>query len=108
MARAKNVALYTTLSNKRQDQENSLVGLLVVTNFKVSFLTNDNDQVRFCFTSRFLCLGNSSDTKFFTFSDYNLSKKLLFGAKRCNTAKHRLHLPNSGPQEAFSESKFEN
>lgn len=46
VARAKNVILYTTLSNKGQDRDNGLCGLLVVTNFKLSFLTNDNEQVR--------------------------------------------------------------
>lgn len=46
VARAKNVILYTTLSNKSQDRElNGLCGLLVVTNFKLSFLTSDNEQV---------------------------------------------------------------
>lgn len=46
VASAKNVILYTTLSNKSQDRENGLCGLLVVTNFKLSFLTSDNEQVR--------------------------------------------------------------
>lgn len=46
VARAKNVILYTTLSNKSQERElNGLCGLLVVTNFKLSFLTHDNEQV---------------------------------------------------------------
>ncbi|XP_031617006.1 myotubularin-related protein 10-B [Contarinia nasturtii] len=44
VATAKNVILYTTLSNKSQDRENGLCGLLVVTNFKLSFLTSDNEQ----------------------------------------------------------------
>lgn len=46
VARAKNVILYTTLSNKGQDRDNGLCGLLVVTNFKLSFLSSDNEQVR--------------------------------------------------------------
>lgn len=46
VASAKNVILYTTLSNKSQDRENGLCGLLVVTNFKLSFLTSDSEQVR--------------------------------------------------------------
>lgn len=46
VARAKNVILYTTLSNKSQERElNGLCGLLVMTNFKLSFLTQDNEQV---------------------------------------------------------------
>lgn len=45
VASAKNVILYTTLSNKSHDRENGLCGLLVVTNFKLSFLTSDIDQV---------------------------------------------------------------
>lgn len=46
VASAKNVVLYTSLSNKGQEEESCLCGLLVVTNFKLSFLTRDDDQVR--------------------------------------------------------------
>lgn len=46
VASAKNVILYTTLSNKRHGRDNGLIGLLVVTNFKLSFLTGDKDQVK--------------------------------------------------------------
>lgn len=46
VASAKNVVLYTSLSNKGQEEESCLCGLLVVTNFKLTFLTKDDDQVR--------------------------------------------------------------
>lgn len=45
VASAKNVILYTTLSNKSLDRDCGLVGLLVVTNFKLTFLTCEKDQV---------------------------------------------------------------
>lgn len=45
MASAKNVVLYTTLTtSKRRERDDGVVGLLVVTNFKLSFLTGNNDQ----------------------------------------------------------------
>lgn len=53
VASAKNVLLYTGLSNKGQEEENSLCGLLFVTNFKLSFLTNENDEVAYFFLSSF-------------------------------------------------------
>lgn len=55
MASAKNVILYTGLSNKKgQEEENCVCGLLVVTNFKLSFLTKDDDQVGSFFLFFFL------------------------------------------------------
>lgn len=53
VASAKNVVLYTTLSHKSQDRENGLCGLLVVTNFKLSFLTSNNDQVCYIFLMKY-------------------------------------------------------
>lgn len=50
VARARNVILHTSLSsNKGQDRDNGLCGSLIVTNFKLSFITNDNEQVRIAF-----------------------------------------------------------
>lgn len=40
----KNVFLYTTQSYKRQDRENGLLGVLFITNFKLSFIPIDKDQ----------------------------------------------------------------
>lgn len=42
---ARNVILHSLLEDKSKDVENGVYGLLVLTNFKLSFLTNDNDQV---------------------------------------------------------------
>lgn len=42
---ARNVILHSSLEDKSKDVENGVYGLLVLTNFKLSFLTNDNDQV---------------------------------------------------------------
>lgn len=36
--------LYTTQSYKRQDRDNGLLGVLFITNFKLSFLPSDKDQ----------------------------------------------------------------
>lgn len=44
VACAKNVFLYTTQSYKRQDRENGLLGVLFITNFKLSFLPIEKDQ----------------------------------------------------------------
>lgn len=44
MTCAKNVFLYTTQSYKRQDRDNGLLGVLFITNFKLSFLPSDKDQ----------------------------------------------------------------
>lgn len=46
---ARNVVLYTSLLNKKNDQNNGITGLLVVTNFKLTFLSNKSDQV-VCFS----------------------------------------------------------
>lgn len=42
---AKNVMLHTSLSKKRYDRDNGISGRLVVTNFKLTFLSGENDQV---------------------------------------------------------------
>lgn len=46
VASAKNVVLCTTLMNKRRDRDDGIIGLLVVTNFKLSFLTGSTEQVK--------------------------------------------------------------
>lgn len=45
--RAKNAVLYSTLTktSKMNERDNGTTGLLVVTNFRLSFLTSNNDQV---------------------------------------------------------------
>lgn len=42
---ARNVILHSSLEDKSKDVENGVYGLLVLTNFKLSFLTNDDNQV---------------------------------------------------------------
>lgn len=42
---AKNVILHLSLESKSKDVENGVNGLLVLTNFKLSFLSNDGEQV---------------------------------------------------------------
>lgn len=60
VASAKNVILYTTLSNKHQERENGLIGVLVLTNFKLSFLTNDNDQKNITYQENFFLQKNDA------------------------------------------------
>lgn len=43
--------LHTSLASKSKDVENGVYGLLVLTNFKLSFLSNDNEQVLRCLCS---------------------------------------------------------
>lgn len=76
MASAKNVILYTGLSNKKgQEEENCVCGLLVVTNFKLSFLTKDDDQVGsfflFCFFPQ-KHLHNVYSTRLNTFNRFSI------------------------------------
>lgn len=44
MASARNVILYSTLSNTSQDRNFGSIGLLVVTNFKLTFVSYENHQ----------------------------------------------------------------
>lgn len=87
VARAKNVILYTTLSNKSQERElNGLCGLLVITNFKLSFLTQDNEQVcgsayrKTIASSTFMC--NAWCLPFLSISTQNITYQENFFLQR--------------------------
>ena len=91
VARAKNVILYTTLSNKSQDRElNGLCGLLVVTNFKLSFLTQDNEQVNTILLLHCLFFPVPfSDVSFiYLHLEYYVSREFLPATQRCHIAKY--------------------
>lgn len=47
VTRARNVILNATLIKKQHERDNGDVGLLVVTNFKLSFITQQNIKVKF-------------------------------------------------------------
>lgn len=105
MASAKNVILYTTLTNKRRDKDdtkNGISGLLVVTNFKLSFLTANNDQVRgywlpLLFSSKLI------DFQWIS-AEYYVPRESIPQLQRCHPAKYRLHIPNCRWKAAGVES----
>lgn len=92
MASAKNVVQYTTLTNKRRDRDDGINGLLVVTNFKLSFLTGKDDQVR---SKDFLfLLSHSFYSVQSIFPEYHVPGEFISQLQRCNSTKYRLHIPN--------------
>lgn len=102
MASAKNVILYTGLSNKKgQEEENCVCGLLVVTNFKLSFLTKDDDQVGSFFLFFFFSqkhLHNVFHTHLIDstylidfqlfFTEYDVPGELFSTTKRCDSTEY--------------------
>lgn len=108
VASAKNVVLYTTLINKRRDRDDGILGLLVVTNFKLSFLTGNNDQVH-KWRMQLLLLPSIQSNPCWTFSaKYHVPRKSISQLQRCNPTKYRLHIPNCRPKETINKSILKN
>lgn len=108
VASAKNVVLYTTLTNKRRDRDDGILGLLVITNFKLSFLTGNNDQVD-KWRMQLLLLPPIHSNLCWTFSaKHHVPRKSISQLQRCNPTKYRLHIPNCWPKETIDKSILKN
>lgn len=109
VASAKNVVLYTTLTNKRRNPDDGIIGLLVVTNFKLSYLACNNDQVRVEMHLQFLPFARLIFYSFQSISaEYHVPREFVSQLQRCDATKYRLHIPNCRSKETINKSVFKN